>query len=162
MGTQGVPIDIKELDLIASLKRHKGRVKYVAKEFKCARATLLKCMQQYPEVIAIRDLLRNGYDDMVLDLAEDNVVSLLENCDSTTTFFTLNTRGEKRGWVPKGAGNSQSAEQAIAQLKLTLSEQQELAELRSKQRVDHSALPSVQAPDLAVDCKSQSDDPTQS
>lgn len=162
MGTPGVPLDINKDDLINSIKKHKGRVKHIAAEFNCHRGSLLPIIREIPEAFELLNLLRNGYDDLVLGMAEDNIVTLLEDCDSTATFFTLNTRGEKRGWVPKGAGNSQSAEQAIAQLKLTLSEQQELAELRSKQRADHSVLPSVPVPDPAIDCKSQSDDLTQS
>jgi hypothetical protein len=45
--------------------------------------------------------LRKGYNDLILDLAEDNMITHLEKGNLTATFYTLNTRGRERGWIAK-------------------------------------------------------------
>lgn len=98
--------------LIAAIKKHRGRVSHIAKEFKCERNVILHYIREDKECSELLAQVRQGYDDIVLNMAEDNIISLLEKCDSTATFFTLNTRGDKRGWVPKGA-NQISADDKV-------------------------------------------------
>lgn len=113
MGTPGIKFILPEKDaLLDIIKRHKGRVKHIAAELDIHRGTFLSAIQERPEEYEFLKKLRNGYDDLVLDMAEDNMVNMLEEGDATATFFTLNTRGQKRDWNPRQSQYHINAEES--------------------------------------------------
>jgi len=163
MATSGVFLDLSKDTLISSLKKNKGIVIDCARDLNCTRWTFLKYVRAEPEALELMNALRSGYDEIVLDMAEDNVVKLLEQCDSTTTFYTLNMRGDKRGWnKDKKPDTTQELNRMIVLEKENADLQAKIAELQAKLPLDHSGSQAAskllqEAPD-----KSQSNDPVQS
>lgn len=156
MGAPGIPLNLTRKDIEDALKRNKGIVKNCAQDFNCKRETFLNYMYEYPDLCLLRKELANGYDQFVLDMAEDNIIKLLEDCDSTATYYTLNMRGEKRGW------NKEKKEDRSAELNALLSAQQEKIAAQEEAKALRNALRAAGVPLPEGLDKSESNAPAQS
>ena len=105
MGTSGVPWNVPKAKIIESIKKFKGRLTYACEELDCAYVTLQKAIKADPELIALVDELRQGYDTKLLDAAESYLVTAMDQKGDLgnglkAAFFVLNNKGKERGYVP--------------------------------------------------------------
>jgi hypothetical protein len=146
MGTPGVNFDKSKEDIEAALKNNKGILKNAAKELGYSRDCLLRHIKEYPDLVDLLKELRTGYNELVLDLAEDNILMHLEKGNLTATFYTLNTRGRERGWIARD--NSPAEEEKKQDLIAFVSGFQAARSLQQKESTsDHNGLPDQKEPD---------------
>jgi len=155
MGTPGIPLNIEKETLISLLKKHRGRIKHCANELGCQRHTFLKYVEDYADVIELMNNLRNGYDEMVLNLAEENVIAFLEEGHYQMTTYVLDRKGHKRNWQPTPDEKAEELNQVVA---LRKQNREQLVELQAYR----DALQSSTKPHQEVPDKSVSNDPKQS
>lgn len=99
--------------IIDMLKKHNGLIIRAAQEFKIHRQTLGKKIKEDPELVELVENLKYDYQEGLLDLAEEALNYALEqknqdiNAALKSAFFTLNSRGQSRGYnnTNVGTGN---------------------------------------------------------
>lgn len=145
MGTPGVPLNIPKETIEAALKLHKGKITYVARQLDIAHSTLYRIIRANPDLEQLTNELRHEHDDFLLDGSEDNLAYFLgervnnpQQC-LTTTFYVLNTKGAKRGYLPAEVAAAQIESNKGANLGLSLEEMQEFAEWRAARKAHRNA-----------------------
>lgn len=135
MGTPGVPLDITRDSIVTALKHTKGQPTKACKLLNCSHPALYKRINADPEIQELIAQLRNEADDKFLDMAEDGIEHLMTlqetNVDKFTaaTFYILNNRGRKRGWVPPNvAASLEGQDTKAAALTQFLQQAQDYAE----------------------------------
>jgi hypothetical protein len=82
--------------------KHKGHLAKVASELRCSRQTLYRSIRDVPD---LKDLLVELREEK-LDVAEEQLQSLVEKKNLTAIIFTLKCLGAHRGWVDRVAESS--------------------------------------------------------
>ena len=108
MGISGVPFE-KSHDkeqIIQCIKKHDGKLSYVAKELGSCHRTLLDYLERHPDVKLVREEAQKAYLNMRLDVCE-SVLDVLANKVHTdpahalkAAMYTLNNLGKERGYAP--------------------------------------------------------------
>jgi hypothetical protein len=104
MGSPGVKIAIAKKTIIKAITTAKGRVTAAAKCLRIHPSTLKKRIDADPELRGLLHSLRQEYELMVLDEAEDTLMYALENRKKDlsnacrTAQYVLNHRGTSRGY----------------------------------------------------------------
>lgn len=140
MGTPGVPLDISRDSIVNALKQTKGQVRKACQLLNCTHPALYKKINADPELQQIIAELRHETDDRFLDMAEDGIEHLMTLQDSNidkfsmATFYILNNRGRKRGWVPPTVAAAMDSNDSKSQeLALMLKQQTRFAEWLAKE-----------------------------
>jgi len=109
MGTQGVEFKKTKSEICESIKKHKGRLTKVAKEFNICYQTIRNHTDKFPELVELIKNLRQDRDENLLDEAEDTIQDALEGRSQDmgsalkSAFFVLNNKGKSRGYTPPNA-----------------------------------------------------------
>jgi hypothetical protein len=104
MATEGVPVNFTNTDILNAIKKRKGVVANIAKELHVSRQTIYKIINQNPDLKQAVDDERHHYEEEILDMAEHTIFHGLSLCEEDydkaikAAYFTLNTRGQSRGW----------------------------------------------------------------
>lgn len=99
-------------NIIAMLKKHNGLIIRAAEEFKINRHTLARKIKEDPELVELVENLKYDYQEGLLDLAEETLnYALVQkgqdiNAALKSAFFTLNSRGQSRGYNNTNVGTS--------------------------------------------------------
>lgn len=80
-----------------ALRTHRGVILKAAQACEVDRSTFYKFMEKYPE---LKDI-RNECDEELLDVAEANVISAIDDKDMKTTRWYLERKGKERGYVTR-------------------------------------------------------------
>lgn len=155
MGTPGVLLDLSKDDITDALITHKGIVSKCARQFGCTRETFLNYVYKDKELVELMATMRAEPDRLYLDLAEDNVITFLENEHYPMTTYVLDKKGAKRGWIAK-------AEEKSEELNLILALQKQLREQQLELQAYRDALQASSKPPQADSSKSVSTDQAQS
>lgn len=105
MGTSGVPWNATKEQIIEAIKKHKGVLSRVCKELDCCYDTVRKRIDVDKEIRAILDSERQGFDNMLVDTAEDTLLYALSRRGDDlgnslkSAFFILNNKGKERGYA---------------------------------------------------------------
>lgn len=108
MGISGVPFEKShaKIDIIESLKKHDGKLSYVAKELGTTYTSLLAYLERHPDVKEVRENAQKAYLHKRLDVCE-SVLDVLANKVHTdpayalkAAMYTLNNLGKDRGFAP--------------------------------------------------------------
>lgn len=108
MGIPGVPFEKSHSkdEIVASIKKHDGKISYVAKELGCCHTTLLDYMDRHPDVKLVRQEAQKSYLNKRLDVCE-SVLDVLAGKVHTdpghalkSAMYTLNNLGKERGYAP--------------------------------------------------------------
>lgn len=89
--------DIAKKEMINALKEHKGCVLHACEAAKVGRTTHYRWLEEDEEY---RNEILN-ITEGVIDFAENKLIKLIEEGDTTATIFFLKTKGKKRGYVEK-------------------------------------------------------------
>lgn len=108
MGIPGVPFEkshAKE-EILESIKKHDGKLSYVAKELGTTHTTLLAYLDRHPDVKQAREEAQKAYLHKRLDVCE-SVLDVLAGKVHTepghalkAAMYTLNNLGKERGYAP--------------------------------------------------------------
>ena len=154
MGTPGVLLDITKDDISDALIRNKGIVSKCAREFGCARETFLNHVYKDKELVELMAAMRAEPDRLYLDLAEDNVISFLEDRHYPMTTYVLDKKGKSRNWTQE--------EHKADELNRLIALERENRALLAKLQAYHDASQASQVPLLAESDRSESNDQAQS
>lgn len=108
MGIPGVPFEKSHSkdEIVTSLKKHDGKLSYVAKELGCCHTSLLDYLKRHPDVKLVREEAQKSYLNKRLDVCE-SVLDVLANKVHTdpahalkAAMYTLNNLGKDRGFAP--------------------------------------------------------------
>ena len=105
MGIQGVAFSPEASDIIDALKRHRGVLSCVAREFDCSRQCLYLYFEKHPEIKSYVDILRKDYVESMVDAAENTVDVLLRKTEEQPAValkaaqFVLNNQAKSRGYA---------------------------------------------------------------
>jgi hypothetical protein len=108
MGIQGIPFENchEKSDIIAALKKHDGKISYVAKELGCSHEAIYRYMDRHPDVKEARAEAQKAYLNKRLDVSE-SVLDVLASKVHTdpgnalkSAIYTLNNLGKERGYAP--------------------------------------------------------------
>lgn len=80
MGIPGVPFEKSHSkdEIVTSLKKHDGKLSYVAKELGCCHTSLLDYLKRHPDVKLVREEAQKSYLNKRLDVCE-SVLDVLAN-----------------------------------------------------------------------------------
>lgn len=112
MATSGSPWIIDKQDIIDTIKRRKGVLRHVAKDLNVAPTTLLKKINSDPEIVQLVKDERNAVHEISLDESEETILYAMQNREIDlsnalkSAFFTLNSKGESRGWKNTNANSN--------------------------------------------------------
>jgi len=104
MGTPGVPWNPSKDIIVNILKECKGVISKAAKKFEVAPLTLYRKINADPELVQLLKDLREDYETVMLDMAENCVSYAMSNMTLKpdqalkASFFVLNSKGKTRGW----------------------------------------------------------------
>lgn len=108
MGIPGVPFESchEKQEILDALKKHDGKISYVAKEIGCSQDTIYRYMERHPDVREARKAAQKAYLNKRLDVCE-SVLDVLANKVHTdpahalkAAMYTLNNLGKERGFAP--------------------------------------------------------------
>lgn len=130
MGTPGVAFNKEKSEIVESIKKHKGRLTKVAKEFNVCYETIRKYTDPYPDIVALIKNLREDREENLLDEAEDTLEDAMKfrvddmGSALKSAFFVLNNKGKSRGYTPPNAHqdptvNSYTPQQIRDSIKIT-------------------------------------------
>lgn len=123
MATPGVPFDIPIATIVASIKKHKGRLGKVAQELKCHFCTIKKYTDKHPEVVELIKDLRRDWNETLLDAAEDTLTDAMDariddmGSALKSAFFVLNNKGRERGYIPPSQQESSERKYSFSEMK---------------------------------------------
>lgn len=104
MGTPGVPFNVPKDIIIKAIKKHHGKLTYVAKDLDCDFTTIKRYLEKHPDLKELVDACRHNLDELLLDSAEDVLMTTMMNAKKDATnalksaFFALNNKGKPRGY----------------------------------------------------------------
>ena len=110
MGTSGVPWVVDKTVIVETLKARKGRLSYAAKDLNVHFSTLKNRIDADPELVQLLQDLRNGFDVLLVDSAEDLLLYAIAQKEKDLTnalkssFYILNNKGRSRGYSPNKSG----------------------------------------------------------
>ena len=122
MGISGVPLEetTSRKEISDALIKHQGMVSYAAKEIGCHHGTLLRYLENNPEMAAIREEARKGYIEKRLDVCESvlDILASKVNTDPSNAYkssvYILNNLGKKRGYAhPKAQEVNQDYDELV-------------------------------------------------
>ncbi len=126
MGTPGVPFEPNRQKIVESIKKHKGVVTHMCKELHAQHGTLIKYINNDPELKQMLLEARHAYAEELCDYSEEGILYTvkqredLSSCISAAKFV-LNNIGRKRGYSPiptsPGDERSPAVEFALAEAK---------------------------------------------
>jgi len=99
----------KKSDIEEALKKRRGLVTKAAKDLKVKYDTIMKYINEDPELVELLHKLRTEYEEVLLDTAEDVLMHTMSKIDTDpnnalkSSFFVLNSKGDKRGYKNTGA-----------------------------------------------------------
>ncbi len=114
MATPGTPWIVKKSTIVQVLKRTKGRISRAAKALGVAHVTLRLKIDADPELVKLLQDLRNDFDSVLVDAAENTLLYAVKNSKKDLTnalkssFFVLNNKGKERGYSAKNNPNNQN------------------------------------------------------
>jgi hypothetical protein len=112
MGTQGVRFDKPKSEICEAIKKHRGRLTKVAKQFGVCYQTIRSYTDNDPELVELISYLRKDYDENLCDLAEDTLTDAMDNRIEDmsnalkSAFFVLNNKAKERGYNHPDSQNS--------------------------------------------------------
>lgn len=107
MGTSGVPWNISKDSIIEALKARKGKITYAARDLKVHYTTLKKRVYADSELLSLIDELRNEFNAILVDSAEDTMLYAMQNRKNDlasalkSCFYILNNKGKHLGYSQK-------------------------------------------------------------
>lgn len=81
-------------DIKLAIEGSGGNKTEIARRLKCTRQTVENYLERFPELV--RALAKE--DDLMVEIAESNVLQMLVAGNEKITMFVLETRGKARGW----------------------------------------------------------------
>jgi len=114
MGTSGKRWNVTKETIVTTLKQTQGRLSHASKALNVSHNTLLKRIREHPDLEELLDDLRNDFSESMIDEAEGVIVSAMskknEDMGSAlkASFYTLNNKGESRGYSSKNNPNAPS------------------------------------------------------
>ena len=104
MATSGIAWNPPKETIITVLKECKGVLTHAAKKFDVTPLTLRRKVQQDDELVELLKNLREDYETVMLDMAENCVAFAMSQQTKRpeqalkASFFVLNSKGKTRGW----------------------------------------------------------------
>lgn len=105
MAMMGTPWVCEDSEIFEALDKAQGRITYAARALNVKYETLRKRINRSPELVEHLHILRRNFENTILDLAENVVITALgsqqqdPNNALKAAFFMLNAKGSSRGYA---------------------------------------------------------------
>lgn len=107
MGIQGILLEKchEKSEVLAIIKKHDGKISYIAKELGCHHDTIYKYFERNPDVKEFREQVQKDYLDKRLDVCESVLDILVAKVHEDpgnalkSTIYTLNNLGKTRNYA---------------------------------------------------------------
>lgn len=123
MAVSGAKWVCSDEDIISALKSSGGRVSYASKALGVVRNTLYNRINEKPYLKELLSEMRHDFEETMLDAAENTLMYALAQQKGDlgnalkSAFYTLNNRGEKRGYSVKNNPNNSNAGISLSDIK---------------------------------------------
>ncbi len=121
MGTPGVKLNLSKEVLQETIKKHKGRIVYIAEDLKCNHKTVNNYINADPELKELLNDCRNRRDEILCESAVDTLQDAIDERrqDMPTalkaSFYVLNSKGASRGFYSQHAQETNNAVKLTAE-----------------------------------------------
>ena len=104
MGTPGVKFQITKDMIVSVIKECKGVIAHSAKKLDISELWLRREIKKFPDVVELLAELRHNFNENILDMAENTMQYAMSKREEDLSsalrgaMYTLNSRGQSRGW----------------------------------------------------------------